>query len=557
MVANRRRPSAAGLAVAVWYLRRPLSPPRITKYSQITHDGHSKILGGADGSRLYFNRDVNHTNSIAQVSISGGEIAPLSMKWRDSALLDASPDGSTFLVTSDDAGQSGLWSVQEPGGSIRHLAVSNSWVPSAAWSPDGKSVVYNMPDGDILVMRSDGTGTSKLTSEGAIGYHSQIIGIGWSPDGETIRFTKDGALWEISSSGSNLHRLLPAWHPTDQCCGRWTADGKFFIFLSAYQIWALDERRGPFRRTRSEPVQLTSGPIGWSRPIPSKDGKKIFANGVTPRGELVRYDVQSKTLQSWLGGISAEFVAFSPDGQSILYVTFPEGILWTANRDGSNPEQLTDPPWHPFLPRWSPDGSQILFSQSDSEDNARSYIVSSHGGVPQPLLPEDKENESDPSWSSDGRKIVFSSEKFAAGIRGFIKVLELSSHQIVMLPGSQGMYSPRWSPNGRFIAGLSRDTDRLTIFDFETQKWSELKEAAAFPSWSRDGQFIYFVGGGTDTGVFRVRVSGGTPERVVDLKDFRFTGSIGLWMGLDPQDSPILLRDVGTDDIYALTLEEK
>jgi hypothetical protein len=42
----------------------------------------------------------------------------------------------------------------------------------------------------------------------------------------------------------------------------------------------------------------------------------------------------------------------------------------------------------------------------------------------------------------------------------------------------------------------------------------------------------------------------------VDLKDYRFTGSLFQWMGLDPQDSPMLLRDVGTADIYALTLEQ-
>ncbi len=45
---------AAGVAVAIWYLRRPLPPPRITRYAQITHDGHEKRLAGTDGSRLYF-----------------------------------------------------------------------------------------------------------------------------------------------------------------------------------------------------------------------------------------------------------------------------------------------------------------------------------------------------------------------------------------------------------------------------------------------------------------------------------------------------------------------
>jgi hypothetical protein len=57
--------------------------------------------------------------------------------------------------------------------------------------------------------------------------------------------------------------------------------------------------------------------------------------------------------------------------------------------------------------------------------------------------------------------------------------------------------------------------------------------------------------------VFLVRVSGGNAERVVDLKGIRYTGAFGLWMGLDPTDTPMLIRDTGTDDIYALTLEQK
>ena len=46
-------------------------------------------------------------------------------------------------------------------------------------------------------------------------------------------------------------------------------------------------------------------------------------------------------------------------------------------------------------------------------------------------------------------------------------------------------------------------------------------------------------------------------ERVADLKDWHITGFLTTWMALDPTDNPMLLRDVGTDDIYALTLETK
>jgi hypothetical protein len=78
-----------------------------------------------------------------------------------------------------------------------------------------------------------------------------------------------------------------------------------------------------------------------------------------------------------------------------------------------------------------------------------------------------------------------------------------------------------------------------------------------YPTWSSDSQFIYFLLPYDNPGVFRIRASGGDAERIVDLKGFRYTRAFTLWFGLDPQDTPMLLRDVGTDDIYALTLEER
>jgi hypothetical protein len=91
------------------------------------------------------------------------------------------------------------------------------------------------------------------------------------------------------------------------------------------------------------------------------------------------------------------------------------------------------------------------------------------------------------------------------------------------------------------------------------QRWSivQLTRGSGWPTWSSDSQFIYFLQTLDDPGVFRVRVSGGNAERVVDLKGFRYTGAFTGWMGLDPTDTPMLIRDIGTDDIYALKLEQK
>jgi hypothetical protein len=338
---------------ATWYIRRPLPPPHISDSVQITHDGHAKDVVGTDGSRLYFS--FWHQQGISQVGIAGGEIAPFPVPLPNPKLRDVSQDGTSFLVRSEENGQQSLWDLQVPGGTVRRIA--NGGIGSAAWSPDGRSVVYSTPDNDIFMVRRDGTGVRKLVA--AEDHNNRWWqDIAWSPDGAIIRFTRGNRLWEVSSDGSGLHQVLPGWHPSSNiCCSRWTPDGKFFIFFEGNnqsspggKIWALDERRTWARQKPSDPIQLASGPIRWGIPFPGRDGKKIFASGFILRGEMVRYDPPTRDLKPWLGGISAEQLSYSPDGKSIVYVSYPEGILWRANRDGTNLIQLTSPP---FLPAQS------------------------------------------------------------------------------------------------------------------------------------------------------------------------------------------------------------
>jgi hypothetical protein len=58
----------------------------------------------------------------------------------------------------------------------------------------------------------------------------------------------------------------------------------------------------------------------------------------------MRFDVKSDRREPFFGGISAEFLDFSKDGQWVAYVTYPEGNLWRSKLDGSERLQLTYPP---------------------------------------------------------------------------------------------------------------------------------------------------------------------------------------------------------------------
>jgi Tol biopolymer transport system component len=588
--ANREPPPAgrhlspwwAVLAVACvlsfvlgWLLHIGRAAPiglRVTAYTQITYDGAQKNLVGTDGSRLYF--DSVSTGPIAQVAVTGGAISVIPVLIPNFAFSeDVSPDGANFLVATDEEGfvlDRPQWNVRVPGGSLRRLPDGGN----AAFSPDGNSVAYQTADGGVWVSRSDGSGQHKLASgqrfstpaappEASRPFFGRVA---WSPDGSLLRFGNGGRLWEISASGSNLHEVIPGWHlSSSQCCGSWTPDGKLFVFLDTpfgplaqSEVWARSEGGGLLRRPPAEPVRLATGPIAWGQPIPGKDGKRIFATGKTRRGELLRFDLKTGQFQPFLGGISAQMVSFSKDGQFVAYVSFPEGILWRANRDGSNPVQLTEPPIHALLPRWSPDGTQIVFVDFTTMPTP-AYIVAAAGGNPQRLLPEDHESHTDPNWSADGKKIVFSTAT-PFNPNGNVRILDLATHQITAVAGSERIYSPRWSPDGRFIAAMPVGGNGLKIFNLASQHWSELvqKDSVGFPSWSRDSQFIYFLRilPNGNKGAFRIRVSGGPPERIADLNSIHLGGWWG-WVGLDPNDNPLVLRDAGSDDIYALTLERK
>jgi eukaryotic-like serine/threonine-protein kinase len=549
---------AAVLVTAL--LTRPLPVPKVSNYVQLTHDGQPKALVGTDGSRLYlgFARTItfNTPFGITQMSISGGD--PVRIPAASNAILplNISQDGAELLVKdnrgTDFMGQ--LWRLPILGGSPQRLGALVG--QDAAWSPDGGTLVY-ANGSELFLAKNDGTESRKLVSVPGQGFYPA-----WSPAGSKLRFTaidyKTGgsSLWEVSAQGTNLHPLLPGWHtPPDECCGKWTPDGKYFVFQSHGQIFALSEKGRYLHQFTGKPIQLTSSPLGLFTPLPGKDGKKLYVVGRTYRGELERLEPKSGRFMPFLSGISAEDLTFSKDGQWMAYVSYPEGILWRSRPDGREKVQLSYPPLFAGMPRWSPDGKQIAFGDYSVGKPARIYLVSAEGGSPQQLLPEHPEPQRDPNWSPAGDKIVFNGAR--ADNDSAIRVLDLITHQLSTLPGSRGLYAARWSPDGRYIVAMPSDQLSLVLFDFQTQKWSQIaKVRAGFLNWSRDGQYVYFLRWLVNPAVLRIRISDREVEQVADLTNLPTTGNLGPWLGLGPDDSPLVLKDTGTQDIYALDWEE-
>jgi Tol biopolymer transport system component len=238
----------------------------------------------------------------------------------------------------------------------------------------------------------------------------------------------------------------------------------------------------------------------------------------------------------------------------VVYVAYPEGTLWRSRVDGSQRVQLTNSPTRAALPRWSPDGKRIAFAGSEPGGTWRIYLISAAGGTPEQPIPG-AGSELDPGWSPDGNSLVFGEPSLS--LTPAIHLLDLETHRVSTLPGSQGLCSPRWSPDGRFVVAMTKDSEKLLLFDFTTLKWKDLDTGSfvAFPTWSRGGEYVYFRYPFQNGAPFcRVRVGDHKQERVAIANLPRGLAS-ALLTGLAPDDSPLLIRDTSIQEIYALDLQ--
>jgi eukaryotic-like serine/threonine-protein kinase len=250
-------------------------------------------------------------------------------------------------------------------------------------------------------------------------------------------------------------------------------------------------------------------------------------------------------------------VTFSRDGKNIVYVSVQDETLWTSQSDGSQKIQLTYPPDHAALPRWSPDGKQIVYMGSALGKPWKAYVISAQGGIPEELMPG-KTTEGDPAFSPDNTRIVFSGEPFM-GQKSEIRIMDVKTRQISTVPGSEGLFSPRWSPDGRYLAALDfhEVSNSLRIFDFQAGKWSEWVTdpvAVEWIAWTSDSRYLEYS---TDTEVKRIKVGESHPESLFSTKGLRqySTPDFGAWNDNLPDNSRMFLRDASTENLYTLDVD--
>jgi serine/threonine protein kinase/Tol biopolymer transport system component len=544
-------------SVATWWFASPVSL-QLESALQLTNDGKPKLvpsLIATDGSRIYFQELDSGTVGISQVSVAGGETSPIATPLLNPRILDVAPDSSALLLKDGTQSDNFVSLLPLPVGQPRQLVRidGGSFIPNAAFFPDGKRIVYITNDASVYSAQKDGSNARKICE--LPGY------AGWptvSPDGRRIRYTvwanNSWSLFESDADGNGLHAVLTK--EPQPVTGKWTSNGEYFVFQreqeGRWDLWVIREYPQLLAHSSRQPIRLSNGPLSYTAPLPSRDGKHLFVIGSQLRGELIRYDSSSKQFFAALGGMSVTDLMFSSDSKWIVYLSYPDHALWRSRADGSNRLQLTYRPLFVGSPRISPNGDKVVFTGWEPEKPIGVYIVDMRGGEPRHIV-----DGLSASWSPDGNSLIVQAS--VLGELGLTKLetLDLKTRKTLEVPDSEtrgGM--PFWPAQQMIIAG--GEQDNLYSFDLRTQKWSELAKGPIY-NWmvSPDFRYLYYVKEIPDNPeALRIRLSDRKVQAVASLKGVRRVLDQPTWgqswLGIASDGSVLLTRDIGTQEIYAL-----
>jgi sugar lactone lactonase YvrE len=117
----------------------------------------------------------------------------------------------------------------------------------------------------------------------------------------------------------------------------------------------------------------------------------------------------------------------------------------------------------------------------------------------------------------------------------------------------QSLFSPRWSPDEKQLLALDIRDGHIHVFGAGKSEWRELtKVVSAYPTWSTDGKWIYAFDLPANV-IFRVEAATGRREEIV-RPNFQIPVD-SVWVGWTGDWDPLMLRDLGSDQIYRIDLD--
>jgi serine/threonine protein kinase len=390
----------------------PSGPAKVT---QISH--WNKPIAQAhlspDGRTIAFTSPVGGIPQLFVMLSSGGEPIQITHDEGEKTVQSFSADGSEIYF-GRILGRDEVWAIPTLGGNTRRLLFANIAVPSV----DG-AYIYYLKSGDRGVYR---TSLQSIGEERIYSFDNPPLGptgILTFADGKHLLIATFPKVQSASAATFSLFKLDLSTH---QAVGVGSLSGQFIgeIQVSPDWAWGEADKKILFSRTVNgitnlwsynladqSLTQVSFGPGPDLQPMQNPGDRGIlFVNG-RESGFLTSYQPRTKSSLD-LVSENATQPTISPDGKHVIYIKLlgPNKMeLWVANIDGTNPLKLASSGRLTTL-GWSPDGSQLAFSDNTTEAGKMFLINFDGSGLREVQGAQGFVGWA--AWSADGKTLYIS-----------------------------------------------------------------------------------------------------------------------------------------------------
>jgi Tol biopolymer transport system component len=441
-----------------------------------------------------------------------------------------SPDGRQIVFASETVdlphsrtSTSQLFLVDLAGGAPRKITDADAVQPK--WSPSGQRIAFwGVVSGqrDLATVKADGTDPVSITNDAALDWAPE-----WSPDGRWIYFASDRggamALWRIAVDDRTGR---PSGEPESVTAGvesamdlpSFSSDGRTLLFRS--QTESANPAAIPFdpATERAGTPRILTTRTGILLPSSvSPDGQWIaLANRGERQEDLFLMRSDGREIKRLTDDLARDRAPrFTPDGTALVFYSNRGGryTAWSIRPDGSSLTKLVDDPTRGFIyPSLSPADGRLNLTSDSRGDEA--YLASPPfpaSGDRVQLLPNiavDGGTIFPSLWAPDG-KWLSATWVSAAGEPGGVGSYDLTARRAYRLSEDRGIWAAPFLPDGRRIVYFTTNSE-LVIVDVLPGKRRVIPVTLPLPAAreaiavSPDGRTIYYGAQRTESNVWKV-----------------------------------------------------